>query len=151
MHACYKFLMTKSVQLYLGKEKKKKKLGSAGIYIYSAMNQKDIFHQWFHSKANGSEERLGFICVPFCTLLNWKSGSRVTVCVCLCLHVHMYIRYMGYVIAGNFVFVLSSVYFWIEREKKEYGNNDLSNNLKTKEKNKINNDHIIQICTVLSL
>lgn len=58
---------------------------------------------------------------------------------------------MGYVIAGNFVFVLSSVYFSGLREKKEHGNNDLSNNLKTKEKNKINNDHIIQICTVLSL
>ena len=49
---------------------KKKKLGSAGIYIYSAINQKVIFHQWYHSKANRSEERLGFICVLFCTLLN---------------------------------------------------------------------------------
>ena len=67
MHAFYKFLVTKSIQVYL---KKKKKLGSAGIYIYSAINQKVIFHQWYHSKANRSEERLGFICVLFCTLLN---------------------------------------------------------------------------------
>ena len=69
-NACMLQVSDDRVSTGLFGKKKQTKLGSAGIYIHSAMNQRDIFHQWFHSKANGSEERLGFICVPFCTLLN---------------------------------------------------------------------------------
>lgn len=50
---------------------------------------------------------------------------------------------MGYVVAGDLSCVVINLLLWTERETKEHDNNDLSNNLKTKEKNKINNDPTI--------
>lgn len=47
--------------------------------------------------------------------------------------------------------VVINLLLWTEREIKEHDNNDLSNNLKTKEKNKINNDPTIQMCVTYIL